>query len=675
MNTKGVWHLSAVAVLTGTVFLNNNTAHAQYTTSFQTNIISAVASNWVSNPGYVIGSNKVFDALLIQNGGALFNGFGYLGFAARATNNTAVISGSGSVWSNSFDLYVGRSGAHNSLVITNHGQVFDGYGCMGYNSSSSNNSALVTGSSVWRNSGDLCVGWKGGGNSVVISDQGQILNANGFVGYYSAKSSGNSVLVTGSGSVWSNSSDLYLGRSGARNSLAINNQAKVFNGYGYVGYNARSSNNSVSVTGGSVWNNKFDLYVGRSSQHNSMVISNQGKVFSGNGFVGCYNTSGSDSVLVMGSGSVWSNTGDLYVGWSSARNNLVITNQGQVFDDNGFVGYNAISGNAGSNNNSVLVTDPGSIWSSRDSLCVGYRGSSNTLTIANGASVIASNAFIGFYSLPAIGNRIDVSASTLYVTNKLANGALDIRGGTLLINSSTVTVDALLVTNGPSGQVIFNSGLLNTKATTVVNGLKFIAGNGTNAATLNLASGGTGFHSFADGLMIASNAMLMGNGTVMGTVTVNPGGKLSPGHSPGSMTFSNNLTLAPKSVFAVDIDGNAPEQYDHITVLGTVSVSNCVLSLDLGFTPAQGYWFTIISNYGPSAVLGTFVDPQGDVLTNNATFTADGLTLQIHYDLDSTGQDVVLTVIVPEPSTLLLVALGLAGLIGLRRRLGRGRVW
>src|SRR6266568_5156151 len=72
---------------------------AQFTGNNQTNIISGVTSHWPGN--YYVGSNYVFDALLIRNAGVLSNAVGSIGYAVGANSNTAVVSGGGSVWNNS----------------------------------------------------------------------------------------------------------------------------------------------------------------------------------------------------------------------------------------------------------------------------------------------------------------------------------------------------------------------------------------------------------------------------------------------------------------------------------------------------------------------------------------------------------------------------------------------
>src|SRR5207249_11860558 len=124
-----------------------------------TNLISGVTSNW--NGIYFVGSNYVFDTLLIQNGGVLTNSIGVIGHNVGANSNAAIVSGSGSIWSttnNLFSLFIGYSGAANSLVISNGGSVISASSSVlgGYHSQfslgASNNTALVTGSgSLWSN--------------------------------------------------------------------------------------------------------------------------------------------------------------------------------------------------------------------------------------------------------------------------------------------------------------------------------------------------------------------------------------------------------------------------------------------------------------------------------------------------------------------------------------------
>src|SRR4030095_13688333 len=103
---------------------------------------------------YYVGSNYVFDALHIQNGGVLTTiGEGFLGYAAGPHSNVVRVSGAGSTWNTSggqFGMVVGYSGAGNRLVISNGGRVFNGGANGEIGLLSSNNNVLVTGSgSIW----------------------------------------------------------------------------------------------------------------------------------------------------------------------------------------------------------------------------------------------------------------------------------------------------------------------------------------------------------------------------------------------------------------------------------------------------------------------------------------------------------------------------------------------
>jgi T5SS/PEP-CTERM-associated repeat protein len=204
--------------------------HAQYTGNYQTNIItSGVVSNWTGN--YFIGWGFVFDALLIQNGGTLSNYYGFAGYTSSDTNNSILVSDSGSVWINGGDLTVGYLSSGNSMVISNGGVV------------------VVNG-------------------------------LNGNVGsYLSTTASNNSVLVTGSGSVWTNKGALFVGDAGADNVLVIRDGGAVFNGgsAGYVGGGLGRRNKVVVTDTGSVWNNRNSLIIGYGRADNSLIIRRQQK--------------------------------------------------------------------------------------------------------------------------------------------------------------------------------------------------------------------------------------------------------------------------------------------------------------------------------------------------------------------------------------------------------------
>ena len=562
---------------------------------------------------------------------------------------TNIISGVEVDWTGTYA--VGSNTAYDFLGIDSGGALISDAGGIGVTGGGVGNDAVsVSGTgSVWSNRNDLTIGYgfidgqrsQNNNNSLTISDGGAVYDNNSFVGGHN-----NAVVVMGNGSAWNNSGTVIVGVDyfEGGHSLIIadggvmSDDTAVFAG--------GSGSKALVVGPGSVWSNRNDLTLGGEGGH-SLVISNGGAVYDVNGEVGGFN-----KVLVTGIGSVWSNSNSLVVGY---QNSVIISNGGALY---------SASGDLNDNPGHMLVTGVGSVWRIGGSLEVA--GDQN-LTIADE----------GVVSAGSVSNKafITVSGGGLYVTNGLGTGALTLYGGgRLTLNSGTVNVDSLA--SGQGSTIGFNGSTLRTKATTIDNGSTFTVGDGASSAMLKLDSGGSGFHSFANGLTISSNATLRGNGTIIGSTVVNGGGVLAPGASPGSITFSNSLTLAPNSTFAVELNGPTDGQYDRIVTLGTVSVSNSVLSLSLGFAPSVGDTFTIISNLGPSAVFGVFVDPQGNVLLDNAIFVVNDTTFEISYTGNVDGQDVILTAVIPEPATWLLTAFGIVApvrlLAGFRFRVGRG---
>lgn len=449
-----------IAGLLTSITLVPQPSPAQYSADLQTNIISGVTSNWV--PDYYVGNTNFGDALLIQNSAVLSNGVGCLGYSINSSNNSALITGTGSVWSNRWGLYVGDSGPGNSLVISNGGQVvsdFSGSGnyaiYVGNTASSSNNSVIVTGSgSAWSNGQFLYVGDSSGGNSLRIAAGGKLISVGCYVGnaFGNSISSNNAVVVTDPGSAWTNVGTLSVGFYGVGNSLEISNGGQIINGNGYVG-GAAGNSNTVLITGsGSIWQNSGTLTIGGGkSQSNTLAIINGGQVLSTDGYLGTLG----NSVLVSGGGSVWSNSNDLYLGQGGSGNSLMISNSGQVIDSTGYLGYN--SGVSGSSNNVTLVTEGvvRSAWRN-NVLYVGYLGSANSLLIANGF-VTATNVVIGAASTTC-DNVLELDSGDLIVTNNGA-GVLDVRNGQLILNGGMLQADTLVITN-PCAQFVHTGGSL-----------------------------------------------------------------------------------------------------------------------------------------------------------------------------------------------------------------------
>jgi T5SS/PEP-CTERM-associated repeat protein len=476
---------------------------------------------------YIQGHDNTFT---VANGAAVSDKFCYINYDAGSSNNAVFITGTNSSWQNSYSVFVGYSGVNGSLTISNGATmsyintVWTPYhsSILGYESTSSNNCALVTGNgSVWDCSGDMYVGYVGPVNSLVVSNGGWVISGNGYLGV-NIGSDGNSALVVGANSVWTNSSDMYVGNFSVGNSLVISNGGRVINGYGYVGRNSGSDSNSVVVTGASsVWTNNANVYVGCFGAGNSLVISNGGRVCGNWGLVGYGANSFNNQALVTGAGSLWTNSVNVFVGDFGYSNSLVISNSGRVNDDMGLLGYDT-----NSFGNRALVTGAGSVWSNATATFVGYLGSSNRLVIGDGGlvtgywgligeadftssnntalvetggvwrchelvvgdagphntllveggSVYATNLIVGNVP-PSCTNLVQLDSGQIVVTNPTHDAVLEVYGGRFMLAGGTLRVDTLIVTNDGAqfihigGTLIYRSRQLNPNQSVVGDGI------------------------------------------------------------------------------------------------------------------------------------------------------------------------------------------------------------
>ncbi len=177
--------------------------------------------------------------------------------------------------------------------------------------------------------------------------------------------------------------------------------------------------------------------------------------------------------------------------------------------------------------------------------------------------------------------------------------------------------------------------------------------------------------SLANPVPVTVNAgTLGGSGTVYGNVSIADGAALAPGNSPDQLFVVGDLTLAAGADYMVEIvtgsqPGNGATGYDQTVVTGGVSLDGTNLLVEANlFGLVRGQQLTIVANDGADPVLGTFAGlPEGAAVLVGGVpyFTISYLGLD-----GATGNDVVLTSLVPEPSSLALLAL--AGLALHRRR-------
>ncbi len=274
--------------------------------------------------------------------------------------------------------------------------------------------------------------------------------------------------------------------------------------------------------------------------------------------------------------------------------------------------------------NTVTVTGTGSLWTNSRDILVGSSGTNNQLTISSGGSVSAAGTlYVGQNA--GSGNVLTVTNGTLTVTNGGGTGVMDVRRGDVIFNSGTITADSLLVNTGATGTFTFNGGTLTTGATTVANGSAFAVGNGTSGAVFNV--GGSGAHSFANGLTVSNNARAV---LTNGNVSAAPGVAVNSG---GAVELQNNISVSAALMLngtgisgggaLRNISGN--NTWSGATTLGSAgTIASDAGTLTHSGTLANGGFTATYTGAGNVTATGVISGSGGVAKTGAGTFTLDG---------------------------------------------------
>jgi autotransporter-associated beta strand protein len=207
-----------------------------------------------------------------------------------------------------------------------------------------------------------------------------------------------------------------------------------------------------------------------------------------------------------------------------------------------------------------------------------------------------------------VGTLILTAAGTYTGTTRVEAGTLSMTHGSAVANSGTIRVDA--------------------------------------GATLNVSG-------VAGGWTVGASQTLTGRGTVLGNTTV--AGTLSPGASPGNITFENNLTLS----------GTYDWEYGDLTIVQNL------------LTLQDSWVLNVLEGYGlqdRNDVDGISVALFGyDAVSYEAPASVTGFGGYLVTDVRDDGEGTIWldnvgwAAIIPEPGTVMLIGLG-SLVIWLRRR-------
>jgi hypothetical protein len=170
-------------------------------------------------------------------------------------------------------------------------------------------------------------------------------------------------------------------------------------------------------------------------------------------------------------------------------------------------------------------------------------------------------------------------------------------------------VDQLAMTIA-GGVFEFNGGVLNVRASTVSNSVVFTVGNGTSPATYRMSGTTDDTHSFANGVLIGSNATLTGNGIIGGLLTISPGGGFVPGSSVGLVILSNSPALNGTTIMEIAKNG-ATLTNDQVKVSAPLTYSALLVVSNLGPTAlAAGDRFSLFNASAYSGSFSSFTIPK-----------------------------------------------------------------
>jgi T5SS/PEP-CTERM-associated repeat protein len=397
----------------------------------------------VTDPGTamrIISNLQLGNQLVISNGAVVSAFFTYIannGF----TNQRLIITGASSLLTQQRDFYLGQSGPSNLLSVLDAGTLADSTGYIG--GPGGFNQALISGTNtLWTNRAELYVGYASAQNQLVISNGATVCDTNGVIGNGSTAHS-NTVVVAGAGSLWTNSSTLFVGWSGSFNQIFVTNGGTLVAKTAYIGVYAPISNRVTVADVGSTFGTEGVLTIGAqlSSRGSQLSVANGGTVKANGLVVGSpFVPNIPNSLLVNGGNIILTNI--------FGNNTLAVSNNGVVILNSGLLWANVLALDTGSN---IFNFNGGTLRTSRFSRFL-------STVVGNGSS-LATLEFVG--GTHNFQPSLTISSNaTLKGTGSISGDVTINPGGTLAPGSSigNITLNGnLLLSNGATNMMELNA--------------------------------------------------------------------------------------------------------------------------------------------------------------------------------------------------------------------------
>lgn len=387
-------------------------------------------------------------------------------------------------------------------------------------------------------------------------------------------------------------------------------------------------------------------------------------------------------------------TGGIIIDNATVENRVTLSSDGQLGTAPVFDADNITLRNKGQLRLNGVALDPnrGIALDNGGTIIVGGASSASAITGTGGLQ-------IGLEGL-AVGNTLTLTGISDYTgETKIYRGVMAIENDDALPTGTVLTIGGFdagtsaldmkgynqsitgLQTAGNNTRRVDNTGAAaSTLTIDVANGETYsYIGNFGGAGALHLVKTGEGTQRFTktgaytttpasisveNGMLewkatgsgavtVGENGTLAGTGTFDGAVTV--AGNLRPGTSPGTMSFTDSLTLESTATLTLEFTGTGAGQFDVLANDGdnTLMAGGALVLDATGYTATLGDSFLVFTNWGGFAegfdsIAGT--DLGGGLSFDTSNLLVDG-TLSV----------------IPEPGTFGLVLLLGSGIVAMRR--------